>query len=229
MQPYFIPYIGYFQLLNAVDEFVIYDNIEYTKKGWINRNRMLVNGKDAYITLPLKKDSDYLFIRDRFIADSWSSEKNKLLNRIVQLYRIAPYFKTVYPVIENIILYEENNLFKFLMNSLELIKDYLQIPTPFVVSSTIPINFALKGKEKVIEICKSRGATVYINPIGGVQLYSKDYFKEQGLDLHFLKTSEFTYKQFNHDFVPFLSIMDVMMFNSKDEIKGCLNSYFTME
>ena len=82
MQPYFFPYIGYFQLMNAVDEFVVYDNIEFTKKGWINRNRILVNGKDAFITISLKKDSDYLDVRDRYLADSWSSDRVKMLNRM---------------------------------------------------------------------------------------------------------------------------------------------------
>src|SRR5689334_1147970 len=100
MQPYFFPYIGYFQLMNAVDEFVVYDNIEYTKKGWINRNRILEDGTDSYITIPLKKDSDYLDVRDRRLAESWPTEKRKMLNRIIQSYRKAPYFNSVYPMIE---------------------------------------------------------------------------------------------------------------------------------
>ena len=87
MQPYLFPYIGYFQLMNAVDEFVIYDNIEFTKKGWINRNRILVNGRDSFITVPLKKDSDYLDVRDRYLADSWPSERVTILYRIKQSYR----------------------------------------------------------------------------------------------------------------------------------------------
>jgi hypothetical protein len=107
MQPYFFPYIGYFQLINAVDEFVVYDNIEYTKKGWINRNRILVNSQDAYITLPLKRDSDYLDIRERFLADSWSRESKVMLNRIAGAYRNAPNFRLVYPLIEKCILFDE--------------------------------------------------------------------------------------------------------------------------
>ncbi len=78
MQPYFFPYIGYFQLINTVDEFVVYDNIEFTKKGWINRNRILVNGKDEYITLPIKKDSDFLHVKDRFLAETWSKDSAKM-------------------------------------------------------------------------------------------------------------------------------------------------------
>jgi hypothetical protein len=116
MQPYFFPYIGYFQLVNAVDEFVIYDNIEFTKKGWISRNRILVNGVDTYISLPLKKDSDYLHVKDRYLADTWDIERKKMLNRITESYRKAPYFKETYEVIEKCILYEDRNLFKFILH-----------------------------------------------------------------------------------------------------------------
>src|ERR1022692_2308540 len=111
MQPYFMPYIGYFQLISSVDEFVIYDNIEFTKKGWINRNRILVNGKDLTITIPLKKDSDYLNIVERRLADTWVNERKKMLNRIFESYRKAPYFGIAFPIIEKIILHEDNNLF----------------------------------------------------------------------------------------------------------------------
>ncbi|PIS42575.1 MAG: hypothetical protein COT24_02795 [Candidatus Kerfeldbacteria bacterium CG08_land_8_20_14_0_20_40_16] len=225
MQPYLFPYIGYFQLMNAVNEFVIYDNIEYTKKGWINRNRILVNGKDAYITLPLKKDSDYLEIKDRHLADTWLSERKKILNKIVESYRKSPYFDSIYPIIEKIILWEETNLFKFILNSLNLVKEYLEIRTPLVISSTISIDHKFKAEKKVIAICQARKANVYLNPIGGLELYNKENFKDVGIDLHFIKTNDFEYKQFDNDFIPFLSIIDVMMFNSKDELSNMLKSY----
>lgn len=228
MQPYFFPYIGYFQLMDAVDEFVIYDNIEFTKKGWINRNRILVDRKDSYITIPLKKDSDYLDVRDRRLAEIWLSERNMMLNRITGAYKKAPYFNCAYPIVEKCILFEEYNLFNFILNSLSLIKEYLEIQTPFLISSSILIDHELKAENKVVAICKARKADSYLNPIGGVQLYDSDRFKEQGIDLHFLKTNDFSYKQFNNDFVPFLSIMDVMMFNSKEEIKEYLNSCYTL-
>lgn len=225
MQPYFFPYIGYFQLMNTVDEFVIYDNIEYTKKGWINRNRILVDGKDSYITIPLKKDSDYLDIRDRQLAEIWLSERNTMLNRIAGAYKKAPYFNSAFPLIEKCILFEECNLFNFILNSLNLTKEYLEIQTPFLISSSILMDQELKAENKVIAICKARKADSYLNPIGGVRLYSKERFKEQCMDLHFLKTNDFIYKQFNNDFVPLLSIIDVMMFNLREEIKEYLNSF----
>lgn len=228
MQPYFFPYIGYFQLMNTVDEFVIYDNIKYTKQGWINRNRILVNRKDSYITLPLKKDSDYLDVRDRYLAEIWSFEKNKRLNRIIESYRKSPNFDSVYPIIESCIMFEEYNLFKFVLNSLNLIKEYLEIRTSFLTASTISIDHELKAEKKVIAICKARKANMYLNPFGGTKLYTKDNFTDEGIDLRFLKTNDIIYKQFNNDFVPLLSIIDVMMFNSKERIDEYLHQYYSL-
>lgn len=225
MQPYFFPYIGYFQLINAVDEFIIYDNIEFTKKGWINRNRILVNGKDAIISLPIKKDSDYLDVKDRFLADTWEVEKKKMLNRIVESYRKAPYFNECYNLIEKCINYDERNLFKFILYSIQTIMEYLNIDTDLVVSSTISIDHKLKSAEKVQAICKERGAEIYINPIGGLELYNKEQFKRNNLNIQFLKSDDITYDQFNNDFIPRISIIDVMMFNNKEDVQSKLESY----
>jgi len=225
MQPYFFPYIGYFQLINAVDEFVIYDNIEFTKKGWINRNRILVNGTDAIISLPLKKDSDYLHVSERFLADTWGMERNKMLNRIKESYRKAPFFKETYPLLEKCVMYDDRNLFNFILHSVQTIMQYLNIYTKLVVSSSIPIENQLKGVDKVMAICKQRGADIYINPIGGLELYDKECFDKNGLKLQFLKANNITYTQFNNEFIPFLSIIDVLMFNNKEELKSNLNSF----
>ncbi|HTN06099.1 WbqC family protein [Agriterribacter sp.] len=228
MQPYFFPYIGYFQLINAVDEFVIYDNIQFTKKGWINRNRILINGKDDYITLPLKKDSDFLQVYQRCLADTWESDRKKMLNRIKESYRKTPYFDTVFPVIEECILFEDQNLFNFILHSVQQINEYLNIKTPLITASTIPMDHELKAESKVIEICKSRKANIYINPSGGVGLYSKNNFADHGIILQFIKSIDIEYKQFDKGFVPWLSIIDVMMFNSKDQIADYLDSFYTL-
>src|SRR5690606_18130129 len=117
MQPYFCPYIGYFQLMNAVDKFVVYDNIQYTKKGWINRNRILMNGKDQLFSLPVKKDSDYLNINQRFLSDDFDGEKKKLLNKFKGAYNKAPYFKEIFPLLQEIINDDSNNLFDYIYHS----------------------------------------------------------------------------------------------------------------
>lgn len=228
MQPYFFPYIGYFQLMNAVDEFVVYDNIKYTKTGWINRNRILANGKESFITVPLNKGSDYLMVKDRCLAHSWPSDRIKIMNRINESYRKAPRFDYVYPLIHKCLHYNDYNLFDFILYSLKQIKEYLLIPTPLIISSTISIEEDLKGRDKVIAICKEKRANEYYNPIGGIELYMKSDFKKEGIDLYFLKATDCKYKQFDNEYVPWLSIIDVMMFNSQDEIKNLLYAFHTL-
>lgn len=228
MQPYIFPYIGYFQLINAADTFVVYDNIQFTKKGWINRNRILVNGKDDYITLPLKKDSDYLNVDQRRLSETFAADKIKLLRRVTESYRKAPEFSTVFPLLEKVINSEKDNLFEFIFYSLQIVCDYLDITTNFIKSSDIAIDHQLKAQDKVIAICKALGASQYINPIGGVELYSKEIFSQHQIDLSFIKSNAVEYPQFNNEFVPWLSIIDVMMFNSKERIQQYLQSFYTI-
>ncbi|MEQ8414716.1 MAG: WbqC family protein [Imperialibacter sp.] len=228
MQPYFLPYVGYFQLINAVDKFVIYDNIEFTKKGWINRNRFLVNGGDEFFTLPLKKDSDYLQVKERLLADSFESDRAKILRKIKEAYRKAPFADKTYPILEDIFNYQSKNLFDYILNSVRIVCNQFGIQTEIVISSSIDINHQLRSESKVIEICKKIGASAYINPIGGVELYSSSKFALDGIELSFLKASPFEYSQFQNAFVPWLSILDVMMFVSVDEIVDRLINNYTL-
>lgn len=223
MQPYFMPYIGYFQLLNAVDKYVIYDNAKYTKKGWINRNRILQNNKDTLISISVEKDSDYLDIKDRSVADSF--DKKKLINQIRESYRKAPYFEQVMPIVEDIINYEEKNLFLYIYNSNKEVCKYLNIHTEIIISSTIDVDQTLTGQDRVIAICKTLGAEDYYNAIGGQELYQPKDFEKEGINLRFLSSNLVAYKQFNDDFIPWLSIIDIMMFNSLAEIRDMLNEY----
>lgn len=225
MQPYFLPYIGYFQLIKSVDEFILYDNIQYTKKGWINRNRILINGSDRLITLPVKKDSDYLNVVDREISDTWNTDKKSLLNLIKSSYSKAPYFRETYELLEECLAVEHTNLFEFIHQTLLKINRYVEIETPITISSTISIDHSLKSEEKVLSLCKAVGATMYINAIGGQHLYSKDRFAAHKIQLQFIKSDTIQYSQFNNNFVPWLSIVDVLMFNSKEQINKYLNEY----
>lgn len=225
MQPYFFPYIGYFQLINSVDEFVIYDNIQFTKKGWINRNRILLNQKDEYISLPLKKDSDFLNVNQRLLSDTWKVDRKKMLNKIVESYRKAPQFELAYPLFEKCLMIEEANLFNFIYNSIRETLQYLSITSTMTVSSSIQIDHQLKSEEKVIAICNAQNASTYINPSGGIELYSKERFERNGIILLFQKSNLINYSQYKNEFVPWLSILDVLMFNDKDKIKSFLNDY----
>ena len=221
MQPYLFPYIGYWQLINAVDTFVIYDDVNFIKQGYINRNSILSNGKSQVITMELIGASSNKLINEIEVGNN----RSKLSKTIKQNYVKARYFEVVYPLIENILNQNEKNLGKFIGYSLEQISNYLEINTKFIYSSDIEKDNALKTQDKVLEICNILKADKYINAIGGQELYNKEIFKENGMELNFLKTELVQYKQFKNDFVPYLSIIDVLMFNSKDEIKEMLKRY----
>lgn len=225
MQPYYLPYIGYFQLINEVDKFVIYDNIQYTKIGWINRNRFLQNGIDYLFTIPLRKGSDYLNINQRKLSDNSIDIRKKILRQINNNYRKARYFDSIFPIIENCLLLDETNLFEYVYSSILMIMKKLDIKTEVIISSTVNIDHNLKGQDKVIAICKEIGCIDYINSIGGQSLYNKGTFINSRINLKFIKTNEINYKQFDNKFVPWLSIIDVMMFNSKIEIQNMLKEY----
>ena len=226
MQPYFLPYIGYFQLVAAVDLFIVYDNIKYTKKGWFNRNRMLQNGTDMTFSLPLKSDSDYLDVCDRALAVDF--DRDKLLNQFMGAYRRAPYFSATFPVLEQIVQYQDTNLFRFLHHSIAMSCKHLGITTEFKISSDIAIDHKLKNQEKVLALCEAVGATAYLNTVGGMHLYSKEGFQERGIDLKFIQSKPFEYPQFGSAFVPWLSIIDVMMFNPLDTVQTCISTNYEL-
>jgi hypothetical protein len=217
MQPYFLPYLGYFQLLGAVDLFILYDNIKCTKKGWINRNRVLQNGRDVWFSLPLRAAPDHLDVRDRELAADFKPDG--LLNQICGAYRSAPYFHPTYTMIEQIVRHPEQNLFWFLHHSIVSACEHLGVTTKIMISSDIPIDHSLKCQDKVLAMCEEVGATTYVNAIGGAELYSKDEFAMRGIDLTFIQSKPFTYAQFGENFVPWLSILDVMMFNHPQTLK----------
>jgi hypothetical protein len=226
MQPYIFPYLGYFQLLGAVDTFVVYDNIQYTKKGWINRNRILANGQATLFTLPLASGSDYLDIRDRQLAPDYSPEK--LLARFTGAYRRAPCFQQTLPLLEEVLRPPDRNLFGYLHHALLRTSAHLGLGTEIRVSSTVPIDHDLKGQDKVLALCEALGAGTYINPIGGVDLYSRSEFADRGVELRFLEMVPFEYPQIGPTFVPSLSIVDVLMHNPIDDIQGWLSTRYRL-
>lgn len=226
MQPYFLPYIGYFQLIAAVDIFIVYDNIKYTKKGWINRNRLLQNGKDAMFSLSLKSDSDYLDVCERELAADFNREK--LLNLINGSYRSAPYFAQTFPLVEQIVRYADTNLFRFLLHSIIKSCEHLGITTDIRISSSVAIDHDLKNQDKVLALCEAVGANTYVNAIGGMELYSKETFLARGVELKFIQSKPFEYPQFGGEFVPWLSIIDVMMFNPLDTIQTCISTNYEL-
>jgi len=227
MQPYFLPYIGYWQLIGAVDTFVVYDNIKYTKKGWINRNRFLLNGKEALFSLPLRKDSDFLDVNQRYLADSFNREA--LINRFREAYRKAPEYSAFMPILEEIIRCPSENLFDYIHYSIEKVCSYLELKTPLIICSSTDCDHSLKASERVQAICKSLGAETYINPPGGRELYAKAEFEQNGLNLKFLQPQLTEYKQFGDSFVPWLSILDLAMCNPAEKVRHEVLSCYSLE
>jgi hypothetical protein len=224
MQPYFMPYIGYFQLINAVDKFVIYDDVNYINRGWVNRNKVLINGKSSMITVPLKEASQNKLINE---IEVYSNEKwkQKMLKTIELAYKKAPHLNLVYPLLNKIINNNAATISEFNFTGIKAICDYLGITTSLVSSSEMYANNKLKGQYRILDICIREKANHYINPTGGMELYSNEVFSKEGISLSFIISELRPYKQFKNEFIPALSLIDVMMFNSTEEVNKMLNQY----
>ena len=225
MQPYIFPYIGYFQLINAVDKFIFYDDVNYIKRGWINRNQILVNNKSFLFSIPLQNASQNKLINEIQLAidKKWL---NRFYSTLESNYKKAPFFEETYQLIQSIFSSEHKYIADLSIDSVISISNHLEISTVFEKSSVT--FFKSKGMEKanrLIEISKQCEADAYINPSGGKELYNKGYFNKKDVDLFFIENNISPYPQFKKDIVSGLSIIDVMMFNSKEEIKIMLNQY----
>lgn len=224
MQPYILPYIRYFQLINAVDKFVIFDDVNFMKKGRVNRNHLLLNKKAHLFTIPLSRASQNRRISATEIFEPlfWQS---RLINTITRAYRKAPYFEEIFPMIENIILSKAEKISEYSANSIMQICNYLNIETEIIPSSSVYENTELNGQERVLDICKKERANVYVNLPGGKVLYDQAFFSRNNVELKFLESTMPQYVQYQHEFVPNLSILDVLMFNSKLKVIDFINDF----
>jgi len=225
MQPYLFPYLGYFQLIAAADVFVLGDDLQYIRSGWVNRNRILQNGEARLITFPLKKDRFELPIRERQLCDNFAEEADRLINVISQNYRKAPYFAQVMPLLERLIRFPQQNLALYAEHAIREMCAYLHITTPILRGSDLKLGAHPDKQCRVIRIAHTFAATAYLNPIGGSELYDRDFFAMNNLLLRFFKMDPVEYQQFGHAFVPNLSIIDVLMFNCVEQIQLMLTFY----
>ena len=226
MQPYIFPYIGYFQLIKSVDKFVFYDDVNFIKQGWINRNKILVSGQDFLFTIPLSKANSFCLIKDTKINEKfYENWKLKFLQTLSQNYKKAPFYNDVIDLITSILNKNFSSISDLAICSVKIISKYLGIKTVFAKSSEIYNNQDLKQKDRLFDICKTENIKQYYNPIGGMELYKKEDFLEKGIELNFIKTLPTEYKQFKNEFVPWLSIIDVLMFNNAEEINVMLDNY----
>jgi hypothetical protein len=224
MQPYFFPYIGYLQLLRAADVFVLLDDVQYIKGGWINRNRILLGGKPHWLTFPVEKASLQLRINERSYQAS-EANRNSILHALANAYRKAPHAEAVLNDAAEIMAFENANVAAFNRNLIERVAERLGIEVRILSSSEMETTPDLRGQDRVIDICRRLGAETYVNSIGGTGLYQADAFAANGIELKFLKARPQPYRQFGDGFVPFLSILDVLMFNAPDEASNLLNAY----
>lgn len=223
MQPYFFPYLGYWQLIKAVDKYIVYDDVNFIKGGWISRNNILLNNQSHLITLPLDKPSPYKLINEIAIT----SDKvaiGKVVKKLEAAYAKAPYYNMVMPMISDLIN-ESKTISELNYRTIIEIFRYLDIDTEVILSSSINKDNSLKGQDKVIHINNLMGSSEYINAIGGMELYDRDTFEKNGISIKFLKKGNTIYKQFNDSFVDNLSIIDVLMFNSIEETNRLLDDY----
>lgn len=228
MQPYLFPYLGYFQLIQAVDVFIILDTVQYIKQGWINRNYLLHRGQRKLFTLPLVRAGSFRPINEKRIAEEAKNRK-KILNLISESYREAPFFQEVYPLLETGLGAGERRLDLCLLATLQAVCGYLGISTPLIPLSRLPLGPGARGLERLLALCRHFRATDYLNSIGGLQLYSSERFAGEGIRLSFLKTRILEYPQFGRPFVPQLSIIDLLMFNPRETLKTLLTAYDLLE
>ena len=212
MQPYFCPYIGYFQLVASVDLFIFYDDVHYIKGGWINRNKIMSNGKEYLFTIPLADASSFKLIKDTEV--NWKvKDIPKLLNNIKLSYAQAPFFKEVLPLVEGIFARQHRTISEMAIDSVMVFSDYLGIKTQFKVSSEGNYPRTDDKTQNLINILKAEGSDHYINPIGGMELYTKEDFAQQDITLQFNKGNGS------------LSIIDVCMRTPLEEIQQTLRNY----
>ena len=224
MQPYFFPYIGYFQLMHAADTFVFLDDVSYIKGGWINRNRILIHGKPAFFSIPCKNVSSNKYIAD-IRHDLDENKREKLLRKIQVSYSKAPFFPPVFGLVRDVIHSKADGIAELAVTSAQSVCDYLGIDTRVTISSALDYERATDKTMRLINICKTQNAATYINSAGGKALYDPVSFSNEGILLQFIEGRITPYRQFNSDFVPSLSIIDVLMFNSVPAVQKMLAEY----
>lgn len=228
MQPYFFPYLGYFQLINLTDKWIVFDDVNYIKRGWMNRNRVLKpERKDwQYIRFPVKKFKRGTKIKDIEIKNDlkW---KDKIFRQLEHYKNIAPYYANTIKIVENSLEIETKSLTKLNSHILKTVCDYLEIDFNYSISSNENYDYSQveDADEWALEISKQEKANKYINPIGGKDFFDPKKYKKNNIDINFLEIENVRYSQKNNEFISNLSIIDILMFNSKKETKNMLTNY----
>lgn len=221
MQPYLFPYLGYYQLAHCADVFVLYDDVTFIKGGYINRNRVLVNGQPQRVTIPVPGASSNKKINEL----CFSGDIRKALTTIKQAYAKAPYFQDVFPMVEGVLTHPDRDIPSICRLGIEKVFGYLGLDTRLMLSSNLEYDRALPAADRLVEICQMLGANDYVNSIGGQALYSKAHFEGRGCNLSFISMDEVSYSQGQDEFVPNLSIIDALMWCDRATVIQLLDKY----
>ncbi len=225
MQPYFLPYIGYFQLINAVDTFVFCDDVHFIKGGFINRNNILMNGEKYRFTIPVQHVHFNTTIRETKVANDPANWHRKL-SKTLQNYQKTPYFDAVFPIFDEILRGSiGRSISDVAIEGIETVLKYIDLQRKTTTTFGRYNNTHLSGSERIVDICRQENATIYINAIGGQKLFNKDYFSARTIELQFLKPNLRTYIQNSPQFIAGLSILDVLMWNDPATVKAMLSDY----
>ena len=226
MQPYFLPYLGYFQLINAVDKFIFFDDVGFIKQGWINRNNILLNRKKHRFTIPVQNISSFTSIRTTLISEKPLFWNQKLSSTFRHAYSKAPFFDAVFPQIDDILRGAKNRrIADVAIDSVQLVLTYLGIEKTLLRSAERYDNNLMTLSERVVDICQKEGASGYINAIGGLHFFDREYFEKSLIQLQFLKPNLRKYSQNTPEFIAGLSILDVLMYNEPTTVKAMLGDY----
>ena len=223
-QPYFLPYIGYWQLIAVADVFLIGDDYSFIKRGWITRNKIFDNHTIRSFSLNVSGVSSNKLISQISLTENLHF-KTKILHQVNTYYHKSAYFDIGYSLLEQIVFFPDLNLASFLEHSIRVICSYLDINTTIIRTSELNTYDMCKKQYRIFEYCKQLRADTYINSIGGQKLYDPQEFANHGITLKFLKSDFPPYKQFNNEFVPGLSILDAIMFCSKEQLQEMLGCY----
>ncbi|MDP2562107.1 WbqC family protein [Psychrobium sp. 1_MG-2023] len=221
MQPYLFPYIGYYQLVHAADKFVFYDDVTFIKGGYINRNNILSNGKAQRFTIPVPGMSSNVLINEL----NFDGNVRKVLKTIEQSYKKSPYFKEVFPLIETVLNDKNRSVAHVCAKSILLVFEYLGFNKESYYSSQLEYDRSLSAADKLIAMTELLKVSAYTNSPGGKSLYNKEYFSSKGVELSFIEMDKFIYAQNSEEFIPHLSMIDVLMNNSKADTVNLLTKY----
>lgn len=229
MQPYFMPYLGYFSLIKNTDEFILFDTVQFIRHGWIERNRILKpNGGWQYFQVPIiKKNGRETVIKDVRVNNS-ENWKSKIIAQLQHYKKTAPFYKIVVELLNDVFDSDYDDIVLLNKVSLERICSYLGIARKMKVFSEMHLDIAPVSApdEWALNICKAiEGVDEYWNPIGGLSFFDKSKYNNAGIKIFFQEMVLTPYRQFGSGFEPGLSIIDVMMFNSPESINEMLDNY----